>query len=581
MTKKQLLAGMISLALSYGNAAQAASYTAQIQSETPNVILILAEDMNPRLGAYGDPNAVTPNIDALAKESVLFTNAFTMAGVSAPSRAGLITGMPQHASGLQHMRTATYSHPYQAVPPSWVKGYPELLRRAGYFTYVDTKTDYQFSKGPGDIGPFSLWDAHGSYGNIDDLRVPAAWQNVDLQGKPFFLNLNPQITHESGIFTEENAPDAFKAFPAMWDKLRAFYTLPDIDPAKLDVDPYWKDTPEVRKELALFYKNISVMDQQVGNIIKRLKDDGLWNNTIVIFSADNGDGLPRHKREGYDSGTHVPLIIHVPAKFKPAGWKLNGQKDERLVSFEDLAPTILGFTGTPIPSYMKGVNLASDTPEQRKYVFSSRGRMDDIYLRSYYVRDAHYQYVQNFDSTPNGANIVFRDALVTTRTLNESHKNDTLTPEQKTWFADKPVEELYDLRSDPWQLHNIAAQQAAQPMLAEFREKLEQWRNQTNDTSIISEAQMVKDMQDAEGKTPVTLPPVSEINPVTGKLYIASRTEGASVGYRIDNQPWQLYTGALTLPLNAKTVETKAVRYGWEESEPVVISIHQKGKTVQ
>lgn len=581
MTKKQLLAGMISLALSYGNAAQAASYTAQIQSETPNVILILAEDMNPRLGAYGDPNAVTPNIDALAKESVLFTNAFTMAGVSAPSRAGLITGMPQHASGLQHMRTATYSHPYQAVPPSWVKGYPELLRRAGYFTYVDTKTDYQFSKGPGDIGPFSLWDAHGSYGNIDDLRVPAAWQNVDLQGKPFFLNLNPQITHESGIFTEENAPDAFKAFPAMWDKLRAFYTLPDIAPAKLDVDPYWKDTPEVRKELALFYKNISVMDQQVGNIIKRLKDDGLWNNTIVIFSADNGDGLPRHKREGYDSGTHVPLIIHVPAKFKPAGWKLTGQKDERLVSFEDLAPTILGFTGTPIPSYMKGVNLASDTPEQRKYVFSSRGRMDDIYLRSYYVRDAHYQYVQNFDSTPNGANIVFRDALVTTRTLNESHKNDTLTPEQKTWFADKPVEELYDLRSDPWQLHNIAAQQAAQPMLAEFREKLEQWRNQTNDTSIISEAQMVKDMQDAEGKTRVTLPPVSEINPVTGKLYIASRTEGASVGYRIDNQPWQLYTGALTLPLNAKTVETKAVRYGWEESEPVVISIHQKGKTVQ
>lgn len=579
--KKQLLAGLITLAVGYGYSAHAENYTAQIQNATPNVILILAEDMNPRLGAYGDPNAVTPNIDALAKESVLFTNAFTMAGVSAPSRAGLITGMPQHATGLQHMRTATYSHPYQAVPPSWVKGYPELLRRAGYFTYVDTKTDYQFSKGPGDIGPFTLWDAHGSYGNIDDLRVPAAWQNFDLKGKPFFLNLNPQITHESGIFTRENAPEAFKAFPALWDKLRSFYTLPDIDPAKLAVDPYWKDTPEVRQELALFYKNISVMDQQVGNIVRSLKDDGLWDNTVVIFAADNGDGLPRHKREGYDSGTHVPLIVHVPAKFKPVSWKPNGQKDERLVSFEDLAPTILGFTGTSIPSYMKGINLASDNPVQRRYVFSSRGRMDDIYLRSYYVRDTRYQYVQNFDTTPNGSDIAFRNALVTTRTLNDGHKKGTLTLVQDEWFTAKPVEELYDLRADPWQLHNIADQKNAQPKLAEFREKLEQWRNQTNDTGIIPEAQMVKDMQNSEGKTHVTLPPVSEINPVTGKLYIASRTEGASVGYRIDNQPWQLYTGALTLPPDVKTLEAKAVRYGWEESESVVISINQKGKLAQ
>lgn len=577
--KKQLLASVI--ALSFSHAALAADYSSQIQSTTPNVVLILAEDMNPRLGAYGDPNAVTPNIDALAKESVLFTNAFTMAGVSAPSRAGLITGMPQHANGLQHMRTATYSHPYQAVPPSGVKGYPELLRRAGYFTYVDTKTDYQFSKGPGDIGPFTLWDAHGSYGNMDDLRVPAAWQNFDLQGKPFFLNLNPQITHESGIFTRENAPEAFKSFPAMWDKLRAFYTLPDIDPAKLKLDPYWQDTPEVRKELALFYKNISVMDQQVGNIIDRLKQDGLWDNTIVIFAADNGDGLPRHKREGYDSGTHVPLIVHVPDRYKPEGWKQNGQKDERLVSFEDLAPTILGFTRTTVPSYMKGINLSSDNAPQRDYVFSSRGRMDDIYLRSYYVRDARYQYVQNFDKTANGTNIAFRDALVTAQTLNAGHKNGTLTAEQENWFAPKPAEELYDLQSDPWQLHNIADQKSSQTRLAEFREKLEEWRNQTNDTSIIPEAQMVKDLQNSEGKAYVTLPPVSEINPVTGKLYIASRTEGASIGYRIDNQPWQLYTGALTLPDGAKTLEMKAVRYGWEESQPVVISINNKGKPAQ
>lgn len=489
----KLLPGL--LALLVAQQVHSADFSAQIKSERPNVILILAEDMNPRLGAYGDPNAVTPNIDALAKESVLFTNAFTMAGVSAPSRAGLITGMPQQATGLLHMRTATYKHKYQGVPPSYVKAYPELLRRNGYFTYNDTKTDYQFSEGHADVGPFSLWSAHGSYSNLDDLRVPAAWKNYDLKGKPFFINLNPQITHESGIFTKENvakvAPE-FKAFPALWDKLRSYYSVPDIDPKKLKVDPYWKDTPAVREELALFYKNISVMDQQVGNIINHLKHDGLWDNTVVIFAADNGDGLPRHKREGYDSGTHVPLIIHVPEKYKPVGWQSDGSNDDRLVSFEDMAPTILGFTGTDIPFYMKGVDLSQDHAPERQYVFSSRARMDDIYLRSYYVRDKHYQYVQNIDKTPNGENIPFRDVLKTAQALNLAHQQGALNSEQESWFARKPDEELYDLKKDPWQLHNISGDKSAEPVLALFRQKLEKWRNETNDTGIIPEEQLVK-----------------------------------------------------------------------------------------
>lgn len=570
--KKRILVSLI--ALSTNHMSFANDFTPQIDSKKPNVVFILAEDMNPRLGIYGDPNALTPNIDSLAKESVVFTNAFTMAGVSAPSRAGLITGMPQHATGLQHMRTGTYLHPYQAVPPAEVKGYPELLRRAGYFTYVDTKTDYQFSKGPGDIGPFTLWDEHGSYSNLDDLRVPAAWQNHDLQSKPFYINLNPQITHESGIFTRENTPEAFKALPEMWDKLRSHYTLPTIDPKKLKLDPYWLDTPEVREELALFYKNINVMDQQVGHIIKQLKQDGLWDNTIVIFSTDNGDGLPRHKREGYDSGTHVPLIVHVPDKYKPESWKKDGEQDDRLVSFEDLAPTILGFTGTEIPSYMKGKNLSQDNTSKRDYLFSSRGRMDDVNLRSYFVRNADYQYVQNIDKTPNATSIDFRNALISTQQLNAGHKNNTLTPEQESWYATKPAEELYDLKSDPWQLHNIASKETSAEKLVEFREILDSWRNETNDMSIIPEAQMVKDLQTDKGETHITKTPVIEVNSVTGKIHIASRTEGASIGYRFDNGPWQIYVGALTVPADVKSLEAKAVRYGWNESEVQAISVN-------
>ncbi|WP_233628603.1 sulfatase [Citrobacter amalonaticus] len=566
--KRILLPGL--LATCIAQQVQATDFTAQANSQRPNVVLILTEDMNPRLGAYGDPNAVTPNIDALAKESVVFTNAFTMAGVSAPSRAGLITGMPQQATGLLHMRTSTYKHKYQGVPPSYVKAYPELLRANGYFTYNDTKTDYQFTDGHADVGPFTIWSEHGSYSNLDDLMVPAAWENYDLKGKSFFINLNPQITHESGIFTAENVAKiqpAFKELPALWDKIRSHYTLPDIDPTKLKVDPYWNDTEQVRNELALFYKNISVMDQQVGNIINRLKKDGLWDNTIVIFAADNGDGLPRHKREGYDSGTHVPLIIHLPQKYAPVGWKSAGEKDERLVSFEDLAPTILGFTGTTIPSYMKGVNLSQDNPPERKTIFSARGRMDEIYLRSYYVRDKHFQYVQNIDKTPNGEHIAFRDVLDTTRTLNEAHQKGMLNAEQAQWFAKKPAEELYDLQKDPWQLNNIAGNADVEPVLVQFRQKLEQWRNETNDMGVIPEEQMVEDLQDANGQPRVTLPPVAELNPLTNKVYIASRTEGASIGYSVDGKNWELYSGAFTAPTGVNSLFIKAVRYGWKESE--------------
>ncbi|WP_414164667.1 sulfatase-like hydrolase/transferase [Superficieibacter sp. BNK-5] len=547
----------------------AADFSAQVQSQRPNIVLILAEDMNSRLGTYGDPNAITPNIDALANESVVFTHAFTMAGVCAPSRAGLITGMPPQATGLLHMRTSTYTHQYQGVPPSYVKAYPELMRANGYFTYNDTKTDYQFSDGHADVGPFSIWTAHGSYASLDDLMVPAAWENYDLKGKPFFINLNPQITHESGIFTAENVAEiepAFKELPALWDKLRSHYTLPDIDSAKLKIDPYWQDTAKVRNELALFYKNINVMDQQVGNIINRLKKDKLWENTIVIFAADNGDGLPRHKREGYDSGTHVPLIIYVPEKYRPVGWKAAGEKDDKLVSFEDLAPTILGFSRTAVPFYMKGINLSADNPPTRQYIFSSRGRMDDIYLRSYYVRDRNFQYVQNIDKTPNGANIAFRDVLETTRTLATAHKQGTLTAEQEQWFAPKPAEELYDLQKDPWQLHNMAGESASRSRIALYRQKLEQWRSETNDTGIIAEDQLVKDLQDASGQTRVTLPPVMERNPLTQKVYIANRTDGASIGYSFDGKNWELYTGAIAVPQEASTLFTKAVRYGWKES---------------
>lgn len=561
------------LALSVCQHVYANNFSAQINSERPNVLFILAEDMNPRLGVYGDPVARTPNLDALAKESVMFTNAFTMAGVSAPSRTGLITGVHPHAMGLQHMRTSTYSTQYMGVPPSYVKAYPELLRRNGYYTYVDVKTDYQFTSGPSAVGPFTIWDNHGSYSNIEDLRVPAAWRQQNLQGKPFFINLNPQITHESGMFTDKNVDQRFKMFPKLWGEVKSAYQLQRVDPDDIKIAPYWKDTPEVRAELALFYENINVMDQQVGNVIKKLKEDNLWDNTIVIFSADNGDGLPRHKREGYDSGTHVPLIVHVPEKYQPKGWKKNGSVDDRLVSFEDLAPTVLGFTQTEIPFYMKGFDYSQENAKERDFIYSVRGRMDEQYIRSYYLRDRHYQYVQNIDLTPNGASVVFRDALATTKVLNRAHTEGQLSPQQEQWYEKKKVEELYNLDKDPFQINNVSGDKSQQKTLNYYREKMEAWRNQNNDMGIVSEAQMVQDLLNDQGKPYVTLPPVAEVDNVSGKIYIANRTTDASIGYSMDGNVWQIYTQAFLVPKGVKEIKIKAVRYGWEESDVVTLKL--------
>lgn len=540
------------------------------RKDFPNIVFVLAEDMNPRLGVYGDEVARTPHLDNLAKNAVTFTNAYTMAGVSAPSRTGLITGVFPQFMGLHNMRNASFpGGKYVGVPPSYIKAYPELLRRNGYFTYNDLKTDYQFTKGPLDVGPFTIWNQHGSPQNFDDYVVGrhVPWRSYHLnQKQKMFIQLNPMITHESGLFTKETCPKGFEFLMRTWDKVRSQAHYTPTDPAEVKIDPFWVDTPAVRKELALFYDNIHIMDGQVGNVIKKLKEDGRWDNTIFIFSADNGDGLPRHKREGYDSGTHVPLIIHVPDQYRPAWWPKNGTKSDRLISFQDLAPTILGFAGIQKPSYMQGIDLSKDHPTSREYVFGDRGRMDKQPMRSYFIRSKTFQYVRNMDLTPGGAHIAFRDKLSTIVTLYNGEKAGTLTQSQQKWLQKRKPEELYDLRSDPYQLHNLAYNSNYQSIKQKLRVKLYKWRNQGNDMSIIPESTIRADLLTSDGQQRMTLPPVIEKDNITGEIFIANRTRGASIAYSYNKKDWMIYKGSFLPHSKNKNIYIRAVRYGWKPS---------------
>lgn len=545
-------------------------------NDRPNIVLILAEDLGPRFGCYGDKVANTPYIDALAKEGVRFTNVYTMAGVSAASRAGLITGVFQNFTGLQHMRTTGFKEkPYMGVPPAEVKAYPEILRKNGYFTYADTKFDYQFCEGPTTPGPFSIWSATGSAREFKDQLLQPVWRDLNQGGKPFFINYNPQITHESGLFLLDSVPKGMRPFVQGKYKIRAQYKYTPTDPTKVLLDPYWKDTPQTRKELALFYDNIQVMDIQVGNIIENLKKDGLWENTIFIVSTDHGDCLPRHKREGYESGIHVPFIIRVPEKYKPTWIGEAGSTNDRKVSFEDLAPTILGFAGIETPSYMKGVDLSQDKPEKREYAYAMRGRMDEVEaLRSYFVLGKDFQYVRNLDPTPNGITIAYRNFVETNKDLNAAHLAGKLTPEQESWFEEKPSEELYDLKKDPFQLYNIAINPKYKKVLDEYRGKLDEWRNAGNDMTLVPESVMVKDLLDENGQQRTTLPPVAVQDEINKKIYISNRTENASIGYSFDGKHWEIYNGSFMPPANTSQLLIKAVRYGWKESETITLSFN-------
>ena len=345
----------------------------------PNILLIVAEDLGNRVGAFGDIVAQTPAIDALAAEGTRFTNVFAAAGVCAPNRSAIITGVHPQSMGTQHMRTSTRN--YQAVPPPEIKAFPELLRRAGYATANVAKTDYQFGE------PFTLWDV-----NENDFRAPpdlAVWRKLP-QGQPFFAMINLMSTHESQLATPQTqGAGRYADFIPLVVAQRQQQVEAVTDPALVTVPPYYPDTPQVRTSIAQHYDNVHFMDGQTAQILANLAADKLHDKTIVIWTTDHGDGLPRAKRSVYDSGLHVPFVVRFPDARGAGG------VDTRLVSMVDLAPTILPLAGAALPDFIQGRNVLAPDAQPRHYVFAGRDRMDNVpdWVRA--ARDTRYKYIRN------------------------------------------------------------------------------------------------------------------------------------------------------------------------------------------
>jgi arylsulfatase A-like enzyme len=560
MRRGATLAATLALATSVNVTAGHTRSTTQTPARSPvrpNFIWISNEDMSPRLGAYGDSIARTPILDRLARESIRYTSAFTTAPVCAPSRAAIITGMYQTAIGAHHMRTTEdrvpeLPGPYLAVPPFYVKAFPEYLRAAGYYTTNRAKTDYQFGV------PFTVWD---------DLGRNAHWRNRPDKNRPFFSVFNLEVTHESQIFPSSPARKGKKLV---------------TNPAAIQVPPYYPDTPAVREELARMYDNIADMDGQVGDLLKQLEDDGLADNTIVFYWSDHGDGVPRAKRSLYDSGLRVPLMIRWP---KALGSNVPpGSVRDELVSFVDLAPTVLALAGVEIPTHLQGrVLVGPGAAPAPAFVFGARDRMDIEYDMMRSARDARFLYIRNFEpELPYAGHIIYRNQSAIMQEWFRLQAERKLTGPAALWMrTQRPAEELYDTKADPYQIQNLSAEPAHRATLARMRNAVTDWMARVGDQGLVNEPEMIQRMWPG-GVQPQTAQPYivprrtteAPVRQASMKVEGATEvviyvpTQGASIGYTTEEGPtpkWRLYTGPILVDA-PMTLRAKAIRYGYKES---------------
>jgi len=527
----------------------------------PNILLLVAEDMSSKVGAFGDKIAVTPHLDRLAQEGVRYTQVFATAGVCAPSRAAIITGVSQVELGAHHMRTSSYTQsPYRSVPAANIKAFPELLRAEGYYTYTDKKLDYQFSGTGSSSGPFTIWSDEG---------LGTHWRNRK-GGEPFFGMVNFMVTHESGLFRRPSLSANLSLLSLQL--LHSYYQWgePEVVLAEdVELPPYYPDTALIRKDIARHYNNIHIMDKQVGAIIQQLKDDGLDDNTIVIWTTDHGDGLPRSKREVYDSGIKVPMIIRWPEQYRPAGVEV-GAFDHRLVSFLDLAPTIMDLAGVETPDFMRGnVFAGTNKDNEPSYIYAAKDRMIEVEDRQRAVRDKRFKYIRNYHPENPGAEpLAFRDNLDMMQELWRYHHADKLKGVQKTWFEPRAAEELYDTHQDSHEVHNLASDPLYENELARLRTALDQWLQVTDDQGEIAEIDMAQQFW-PEARQPQTELPTVIYDKERSQLHLSEATTGASIGYRKNEGAWKVYRHAVRIEPH-DSVEIKSVRYGWKESELLV-----------
>ena len=430
--------------------------------ERPNILWITTEDNSSYwLGCYGNPEAQTPHLDALSERSITFTSAYSNAPVCAVARSTILMGRYAPSMGTQHMRSR-----YQI--PTTLTPYVTHLRKAGYYCSNSSKTDYNFEG-----NDKSLWD---------DCSKKAHYKNRP-ENAPFFAIFNLTTSHESSLFPEKLT------------KTRSKGTIPSktrLNPAPLTLPAHLPDLPECRSDVATYHDIITATDTRVGEILDQLKSDGLAENTIIFYYGDHGGATPRGKRYLYDTGVRIPMIIHVPEKWAHLAPSSLGKKTDEIISFVDLAPTLLSLTECPADPNMQGRAILgkdrTDPPAQH-YAYLYADRFDEITGLRRGLTDGRYKYIRNFTPHLWGAPASFYQmSQPAWQAWHRAWQEGTLSgTHAKLWESDQANEEFYDTQNDPWEIHNLAQDPAHQARLAEMRAALKKQMAHTKDTGIIPE----------------------------------------------------------------------------------------------
>jgi len=442
----------------------------------PNIVWIVGENFDLDFGCYGAENVKTPNVDRLAKQGVRYTNVYSTSPVCAPSRSAFMTGMYATTTDMHHMR----SHRDDDFRlPDGVRPLTLRLQDAGYQTANVTHIgDRVVGTGKLDL----------NFVNEGTLYQTKLWSDLDTS-KPFFAQFNmPEAEYD--IYDRKSA-----------EKERVVWVGEEWHPKvateqNVNPPPYYPDHPIVRQEWARYLNSASGMDVRIGWILEQLKKDGVADDTVVIFFGDNGRLEARGIHWCFDSGLHVPMVIHWPGNFPaPAGYR-EGLVDERVISLIDLTATTLVMAGLEVPRTMQGqAFLGPEQGTERRFAFSARDRIDETEIRQRSVRGKRYHYVKNF--TPGAGfpslNRYKEKCFLVKPLMRELLAAGKLTGPPADLMKPFANEQLFDTQLDPYETVNLVNSQVPehQVVLREMRSALDTWTAETRDRGVIPESREV------------------------------------------------------------------------------------------
>ena len=436
--------------------------------DRPNILWVTIEDTSPQfIGCYGNQDAATPVIDKLAEEGVRFTNAFSTGTVCSPSRSAIITGVPTYKLGTGHHRSK--------VPvPNFIKGFPYFLKKAGYYTSNNFKTDYNVANEKQFVD--EAWH---------ESSDSAGWWNKG-SDQPFFAVFNFPESHQSRTMSWP-----FEQYEKeVWNQLPEAFRIADN---AFKMPPIYKDSPEMRKQMARVYNSIALTDIRIGQLLQRLEEDGLRDDTIIFFYADHGEGMPRGKTNGIDYGYRVPFVIWFPEKYKQLNpWNSSNGTVDELVNFESLAPTVLGLAEVDVPDYYKGRAMLG---EQRKpaidYLLLASDRADNGPDLVRTITDGRYLYSRNYmPFLPQLRYIRYLEISDIIKQIRSDHKSGSLDSLQRSLLTERPPEFLFDIQTDQWETENLIDSPKHQSKLKEMRKQLDSKLKKAKDVHFLPEYEL-------------------------------------------------------------------------------------------